>query len=293
MDAVDEAILSDIRLARKAGGYAFEYWCQGGDIKDIDHLLAIFSIMLGDNKPSSDNGAETVSDDGTKERFLANITRNVEHAIKNSSNRDIWGLSLDERQDLLKKWKEEVGPYTIVDQTVEIHRRYRAAVVRKKNAQRELEIRCLLQQDVIGLTTTACAMHWSMLKSIGIQTVICEEAGEVMEAQTFCSLFPTVEHAIFIGDPLQLRPQVNEQCMSMETTIGKDYRLDESLFERMMFPKEPNVLPLPTSRLTLQRRMNPDIADLMRATLYPFLQVCYKTPNISLMLISQGSSIYA
>lgn len=69
------------------------------------------------------------------------------------------------------------------------------------------------------------------------------------------------------------RPQIKERALSMETGIGKDYRLDESLFERMMFPHEPNVLPLPTSRLNLQRRMHPDIADLMRATLYPFLQV--------------------
>lgn len=41
----------------------------------------------------------------------------------------------------------------------------------------------------------------------------------------------------------------------------------------MMFPSTPEVLPLPTSRLNLQRRMKPEIADLMRATLYPFLQV--------------------
>ena len=55
------------------------------------------------------------------------------------------------------------------------------------------------------MTTTACAMNWLMLSQIGLQIVICEEAGEVMEAQSLCTLFPSVEHAIFIGDPLQLR----------------------------------------------------------------------------------------
>lgn len=44
-----------------------------------------------------------------------------------------------------------------------------------------------------------------MLNQLDLQTVICEEAGEVMEAQTLCTLFPSVKHAIFIGDPLQLR----------------------------------------------------------------------------------------
>ena len=55
------------------------------------------------------------------------------------------------------------------------------------------------------MTMTACAMNSSMLKQLDLQTVICEEAGEVMEAQTLCTLFPSVKHAIFIGDPLQLR----------------------------------------------------------------------------------------
>ena len=55
------------------------------------------------------------------------------------------------------------------------------------------------------MTTTACAMNWDTLKKIDLQTVICEEAGEVMEAQFLCTLFPTVEHSISIGDPLQLR----------------------------------------------------------------------------------------
>lgn len=226
LETVDEAILSDIRLARKAGGFAFEYWCQGGDIKDIDQLLDCFNTMLGSNDSSSISETEVKCNEQSKERVLASITRNAEQLVDDTLNRDIWELSLEERQNLLKKWRDEVDPYIIVDQTAEIHRRYRAAVARRRETQQQLESRCLAQKEVIGLTTTACAMNWSMLKSIGIQTVICEEAGEVMEAQTFCSLFPTVEHAIFIGDPLQLRPQIKEQCLSMETYIGKDYRLD-------------------------------------------------------------------
>lgn len=60
-------------------------------------------------------------------------------------------------------------------------------------------------EDVIGLTTTACAMNWPLIERLNLETIICEEAGEVMEAQTLCTLFPTIEHAIFIGDPQQLR----------------------------------------------------------------------------------------
>lgn len=59
----------------------------------------------------------------------------------------------------------------------------------------------------------------------------------------------------------------------METEVGVQYRLDQSLFERLMFPSRPGAHPVPTSHLTLQRRMHPDIADLSRATLYPYLKV--------------------
>lgn len=52
------------------------------------------------------------------------------------------------------------------------------------------------------------------------------------------------------------------------------YRLDESLMERMMLPSRAEIRPIPSSRLSIQRRMHPDIADIMRATLYPYLQVC-------------------
>lgn len=75
------------------------------------------------------------------------------------------------------------------------------------------------------------------------------------------------------------RPQATEQALSLETDVGKQYRLDESLFERLMFSTAPGLEPIPTSRLFLQRRMHPDIADISRATLYPFLKVC-GNPNM-------------
>jgi hypothetical protein len=65
------------------------------------------------------------------------------------------------------------------------------------------------------------------------------------------------------------RPQVNDKRLSIEHANG--YDLDVSMLERFM------KLPLasssvPTSRLTIQRRMHPDIAELCRQTLYPNLK---------------------
>ena len=48
LEYVGQERLSDIRLARKAGGFAYEYWCSGGDLKDVELLLQHFNAMAGD-----------------------------------------------------------------------------------------------------------------------------------------------------------------------------------------------------------------------------------------------------
>lgn len=39
--------------------------------------------------------------------------------------------------------------------------------------------------------------------------MLVEEAGQVLEAHILGSLVPSVQHMILIGDPLQLRPNIN------------------------------------------------------------------------------------
>jgi superfamily I DNA and/or RNA helicase len=39
--------------------------------------------------------------------------------------------------------------------------------------------------------------------------LVIEEAGQVLEAHVLSTLFPSIQHVIAIGDPLQLRPTVN------------------------------------------------------------------------------------
>ena len=222
LENVDSSRLSDIRLARRAGGFAFEYWGTGGDINDVDRLLKRFSSMLG-NQYEFQDGADD-EDLRTKYRVLDNIAKNAVNtaAADLSSGCDVWKLTLRERHRLLDEWKEEIDLRTILDRTAEIHRRHQAAVSKRCEVLHDIDARCLQDrkqipqnytrfwltsalENVIAMTMTACAMNSAMLTQLNLQTVICEEAGEVMEAQSICTLFPSVKHAIFIGDPLQLR----------------------------------------------------------------------------------------
>lgn len=147
LESIDESKLSDIRLARKAGGFAFEYWCRGGDIEDIDQLLECFSTILGNN--DSPGGMDSVEEERATKSVLASITINLDRTLSSRSKDDVWSLSLEERRHVWKKWKEEVNPWIIIDQIAEIHRRHQLAITRKKSILQQADARCLEQRTDI------------------------------------------------------------------------------------------------------------------------------------------------
>ncbi|KAL3477564.1 hypothetical protein BJX99DRAFT_257376 [Aspergillus californicus] len=142
----------------------------------------------------------------------------------------------------------------------------------------ELDLRCLRTADVIGVTTTGLARNLNMLRRLPSKVLMCEEAGEVLEAHLLTSLLPSVEQVILIGDHQQLRPQIQNYELSRESTAGQKYSMDRSLFERLVEPDEGVGIRIPFCTLETQRRMHPSISRLIRETLYPRLQ---DAPSVS------------
>ncbi|OJI99811.1 hypothetical protein ASPVEDRAFT_163989 [Aspergillus versicolor CBS 583.65] len=138
--------------------------------------------------------------------------------------------------------------------------------------QDEIDLRCLRTADVIGVTTTGLARNLNMLRRLPSKVLLCEEAGEVLEAHLLTSLLPSLEHVILIGDHQQLRPQIQNYELSRESSSGKAYSLDRSLFERLVEPDDGVGVQLPFCSLETQRRMHPSMSRLVRDTLYPRLQ---------------------
>ncbi|KAJ3040227.1 hypothetical protein HDV00_011325 [Rhizophlyctis rosea] len=125
--------------------------------------------------------------------------------------------------------------------------------------------------EVIGVTTNGAAKHTNLLRAVNPKIIICEEAGEVLEAHVLAALTESTEHLILIGDPLQLRPSVATYNLSMDSPIGISYMLDQSLLERLGVSNDTQRA-LEMSQLNVQRRMRPEIAELVRVPLYPHLQ---------------------
>ena len=140
LEKPDISRISDIRLARKAGGFAFEYWCQGGDLKDIDRLLQHFEAVLNrsDSLPRLDPRQRSALG-----RLRSNISINVETLQSTSDDDNVWNLGLSEREELLSQWGKEISAQGIVDRVAEIHRRHQTAVFRKRRVQDEFDRRML------------------------------------------------------------------------------------------------------------------------------------------------------
>ncbi|KAF9870443.1 hypothetical protein CkaCkLH20_12110 [Colletotrichum karsti] len=151
------------------------------------------------------------------------------------------------------------------------HETYEKTRERNNRIRSSIDLRCLQQANIIGVTTTGLATNLDLLRRVNGKVLLCEEAGEVLEAHLLTALLPTIEHAILIGDHLQLRPQIQDWRLQRANPAGVKYSLDVSLFERLVHPTIPNTPTLPFSILDTQRRMHPSISELIRSALYPSL----------------------
>ncbi|KAJ5999068.1 hypothetical protein N7451_006878 [Penicillium sp. IBT 35674x] len=186
-------------------------------------------------------------------------------------------MTAKERKTLYDYWIEsqKVNTHSQAQSVLSEHLETKSSWDRIRD---ELDLRCLRNADIIGLTTTGLARNLNMLRRLRSRVLICEEAGEVLEAHLLTSLLPSVEHVILIGDHQQLRPQIQNYGLSRESNEGKQYSLDRSLFERLVEPDEEVGVQIPFCTLETQRRMFPSISRLVRDTLYPRLQ---DAPSVS------------
>ncbi|KAE9567786.1 hypothetical protein CGMCC3_g16037 [Colletotrichum fructicola] len=171
-------------------------------------------------------------------------------------------MSRQERLLLHQDWvRQELDPE--LKRLSSAHEAYESMRDRNNRVRSSIDLRALQQANIIGVTTTGLAINLDLLRRVNGKVLLCEEAGEVLEAHLLTALLPTIEHAILIGDHLQLRPQIQDWRLQSANPAGKKYSLDVSLFERLA-----NTPKFTFSILDTQRRMHPSISELVRSTLY-------------------------
>ncbi|OBT49193.1 hypothetical protein VE00_00082 [Pseudogymnoascus sp. WSF 3629] len=268
--------------------------------QDIDETLRVIEdVLYGLNNPKSWANIQTylvkthkrhfnelfgkgVDEDGFQE-VKGKKYRVVESWLRGApkkldSNRPVVQLTAISLREMSTSERIALHEYWIYQHTSQLSNtliRALDAYNESKNAldkcHSELDLRCLQEAHIIGVTTSGLARNIELLQRVGAKVMLCEEAGEVLEAHTLTAFLPGVEHVILIGDHEQLRPQINNFELQHDNPRGKKYSLDISLFERLVKPQAGN-FEVPLSRLKTQRRMHPSISELVRVPLYPDLQ---------------------
>ncbi|KAI1462410.1 hypothetical protein F4805DRAFT_464617 [Annulohypoxylon moriforme] len=186
-------------------------------------------------------------------------------------NVDVWSMNNTERLRIYNSWVRKIRDPLITD-IIHKYQKYESTKNELDKVSRDLDLRCLHESEVVGVTTTGLARNIDMLQKLRCKVMLCEEAGEVLEAHTLTALLPSVEHAILIGDHQQLRPQIVNYDLQSTSYRGAQYSLDVSLFERLINPAYDTDPRLPYDTLETQRRMHPNVSELIRSTLYPALE---------------------
>ena len=199
-----------------------------------------------------------------------NLSVGPVRALSTLLDASLHGMQREERQMLYKHWKADSTNIACenLNQALNSYTKTRNHLQRCREEQ---DLRCLQDAHVIGVTTTGLARQINVLRRLSSKVMICEEAGEVLEAHTTTALLPSIEHAVLIGDHQQLRPQIQSYELQHENPGGEQYSLDISLFERLVEPHSDGGVKTPHDTLETQRRMHPSIAQLIRDTLYPRL----------------------
>ncbi|KAK2813104.1 hypothetical protein FQN50_000781 [Emmonsiellopsis sp. PD_5] len=202
--------------------------------------------------------------------FRGNAESSANRPLKELFTTSVFSMSTSERRRLYTNWVDRIRGRARL-RLLGVLESFEATKTEMNRIHQEVDLRCLQEANVIGLTTTGLARNLDLLRRVQSHVLLCEEAGEVLEAHILTALLPSLEHAILIGDHLQLRPQVQNYKLSSESHEGKKYSLDVSLFERLIAPdtEGPRV---PYTTLETQRRMHPSISQLVRDTLYPKLK---------------------
>ncbi|SMR53254.1 unnamed protein product [Zymoseptoria tritici ST99CH_1E4] len=234
-----------------------------------DHHLQLFGSEDDDGFITVKHKKSSVTDDWLSKN-LPHRGRRV-RSVHELHHARLFQMTGEERKLMLQFWRTEMA--NDLDNKLQHSRSTFARLTDKIEIIRtEQKLRVLRQASIIGITTSGLARNLELLRNVNPKVLICEEAGEVLEAHLLTALLPSVEHCILIGDHQQLRPQVQNYDLSTESRNGGQYALDLSLFERLVQPMDTFAQPLPFSTLEVQRRMHPSISQLVRQTQYPRLQ---------------------
>ena len=129
---------------------------------------------------------------------------------------------------------------------------FNTLLTKKNEESLMIDAQKIKSYKIVAMTTTGAAKYSTILEQNNFDTVIIEEAAEVLESHILSLLTKKTKQLILIGDHKQLRPKPYNY--ELETK----YNFGISMFERLINNG------IPYYSLKYQRRMKPIFADFVR-----------------------------
>ncbi|GJF00004.1 P-loop containing nucleoside triphosphate hydrolase protein [Phanerochaete sordida] len=199
--------------------------------------------------------------------FDAGVLR---HAQNVKETPDVWRMPVPGRRARLAQWQDAIIREH-VEQLCELGAAFNECQAKLTRKFAEGNLMTLLTKRIIGCTTTGAAMNKRELREALPETLIVEEAGEILESHVLTALGEETRRLILIGDHKQLRPKVDNYTLTVEK--GNGFDLNRSLFERLVLRGYPH------ATLIKQHRMRPEISSYVRRLTYPGLVDAPGTQN--------------
>ncbi|CAI5725458.1 unnamed protein product [Peronospora destructor] len=167
-----------------------------------------------------------------------------------------WEMTLEERWNAL---------YSVLDLWSNLNAYIRHAFVKElENLKIELQREILRANSrvyegkaVIGGTITGCVSRLEAIRTTNPFAILVEEASEVMEPLLVSCFSSSTRKLEMIGDHMQLQPSVMGRI-----DFERVNKINISMFERLISAPQGNEVP--SSVLSIQRRMRKNICDLTR-----------------------------
>ena len=233
-----------------------EYEFEEEEGENLQHLRDIFEVE--DGLEDLENSDEEAADEENASMLQSDIGEIEASETGSRSPKEwSWEMSLDERWNSCHSLMQELQKLLLV-----AYNQAKGAtnVARKdlRKAEIQAKARVYENRSVIGGTMVGCIHRLEAIRTTRPFAVVVEEASEVLEPLIFSCLSESTVKLEMIGDHRQLQPSVQSR---FDFEICN--KINVSMFQRLI--ESPHGHEVPSTVLSVQRRMRRNICDLTRS----------------------------
>lgn len=225
--------------------------------ENLQHLREVFEVgddeSISSSSKTSDEGGNF---DGQDNKSASSFYSSTSELIRCDPNSWTWDMPINERWKECQRLMGEIRD-SMNDSLIKIKQVLVVARSDLQQAKMRAKARLYESKSVIGGTMVGCIARLESIRATRPFAVVVEEASEVLEPLLFSCLSGSTLKLEMIGDHRQLQPSVMSRY-----DFELCNKINVSMFQRLI--EAPSGHDIPSTVLSVQRRMRKNICDLTR-----------------------------